>query len=165
MTEKAKHGNFAYQLTHAFKYPFVCVATAFWCKYKQDNSYNLVTIAGIKQVNDNKFVFIRRMDDGKELVEYEHIKYERQKQKIVADHFVNEKSKQTLSERCVYVYNAIQNDVEYHLLVFKENWNRYIRKMAFNWGVGVLDDLLKKVTPVVKAPLTVVPKPAASTSV
>lgn len=158
MSEKANQNNFAYKLTHAFKYPFFYVATAFWCKYKQENSYNMITIADIHQTSDNKFVFVRRMDDGKGKVEYEHIKYQREKQKIVADHFVNEESKRALSERCVYMYNSIQNEVEYSLLVFKENWNRYIRKMAFNWGVGVLDDLLQKVAATNKA----LPKAAAS---
>ncbi len=149
MSEDSKKPEYAYELNHAFKYPFESVATAFWCKYKEENSYSLVTISGIRQVSDNKFVFVRRMDNGKGKIEYEHIKYERRKRKIVADHFVNEESRSALSERCVYIYNSMRNEVEYRLLVFRENWNRYIRKLAFNWGVGVLNDTLKKITPVV----------------
>ncbi len=58
-------GKYAYKVDHVFKYSFVDVAKAFWCKYKEPNSYNTITIADICQTEDNKFTFVRRMDGGK----------------------------------------------------------------------------------------------------
>ena len=143
MSKKGEN-KFLYQLQHVFKNRFIDVAIAFWCKYKEKNSYNTITIADVKQVGDNKFSFVRRMDgDGK--IEYEIIRYERQKQKIVADLFLSEDKKRNLAERCEYLHNSVKGGVEYRLSVFKENWCKFIRTRAFNWGIGKMEDTLQKI--------------------
>jgi len=139
-------GKYAYKVDHVFKYKFFDVATAFWCKYKEANSYNTITIADIKQEDDNKFTFVRRMDGGDGKVEYEKITYEREQLKIVADLFMYDNSlkKRALSERCVYGWDSMKGACDYSLIVIKEKWCRFIRTKGFQWGISKMEDLLKK---------------------
>ena len=140
--------KYAYKLDHVFKHSFINVAKAFWCKYKEPNSYNAITIADIFQDGDNKFTFVRRMDGGDGKVEYEKITYEREQLKIVADLFMHdsETKERKFAERCVYGWDAVKGSVDYSLIVIREKWCRFFRTKGFDWGTSRMEDILKAVS-------------------
>eukprot|EP00826_Nyctotherus_ovalis_P063806 TRINITY_DN9358_c0_g1_i5.p2 TRINITY_DN9358_c0_g1~~TRINITY_DN9358_c0_g1_i5.p2 ORF type:complete len:149 (+),score=58.05 TRINITY_DN9358_c0_g1_i5:118-564(+) len=136
--------NFKYKVSHVFNYHFQKVAEALWSKYKNGNAYSTITIADIKQIDENKFVFVRRMDRRGE-VAYEKIVYNRRQPKIVADLYVNnDKTKaRDVCERCVYTYDSLKGSVNYNLIVIKEMWTKFIRVKLSEWGIGQMERLLK----------------------
>ena len=135
-----------YELNHEFKHGFSDVGIAFWCKYKKENGYNTITIADIRQVGDNKFVFVRRIDGGNGKIEYEVIRYERTKKRIVADLFITENNKRKLAERCTYLSNSAKAGVNYSLQVFHELWCKFIRSKIYSWGIDRMEGVLATFT-------------------
>ena len=136
--------SYKYKIYHAFNYHFQNVAKAFWSKYKEGNAYNTITIADIKQLDENRFVFVRRME-GRGKVEYEKIVYDRMQPKIIADLYLkNDKTKmRDICERCIYTWNSLKNNVDYNLIVVKETWSKFLRVKLSEWGVGRMEQLLK----------------------
>ena len=140
--------NYKYKLSHVFHYHFFSVAKAFWAKYKEENMYNTITIAGIKQLEPSKFMFVRRIEcRGK--IEYERIVYDRTQPKIIADLFLkDEKTKlNDIAERCIYSWNSLKNSVDYNLIIVKDVWSKFLRTKVADWGIGRMEDVLKKTVP------------------
>jgi len=136
-----------YELTHTFQNPFQNVAMAFWKKYqKNDLSMGTITIAEVKQETDDKFTFVRRLngDGGKE--EYKVISFERSPNKISISTLCKDtvKNARILAETAEYLGSENDKEVKYKLSVFKEMKFRWIRELAFNWGISRMQDYIKQ---------------------
>ena len=137
--------KYSYKLNTLFHYNFITVATAFWSKYKKTNKYAAIGLADIKQLDKDKFVFVRRID-GRGKIEYERIVYDRKQSQILADLFVKEKESRSISERCIYRWDSVNNAVNYDLFVIKETWPKFIRSAMAKWGIKRMESALRNTT-------------------
>ncbi|MDR3547162.1 MAG: hypothetical protein P4M11_02595 [Candidatus Pacebacteria bacterium] len=146
--DKQNETKEVYQLNHVFNNTFSDVATAFWRKYYKniEMGMGVVTIAHVRQDDDNKFTFVRRLDGDGGKEEYKVISYERQPNKIVINTLVRQENARVLAERGEYFATGKPGEVNYRLSVFKEIKNKLIRCLAFDWGVSRMEDAISTVT-------------------
>ena len=93
-------------------------------------------------------MLVRRIEcRGK--IEYERIVYDRTQPKIIADLFLkDEKTKlNDIAERCIYSWNSLKNSVDYNLIIVKDVWSKFLRTKVADWGIGRMEDVLKKTVP------------------
>ena len=131
-----------YVLSHTFMSKFGHLAMAFWSKYQEQNSRDTVTLADVQQISDDELQFVRRHDDGHGRIEYETIRMNRSSEEIQADLYSTHKATQGLAERCLYKYNTVLGKMDYNLFVYRELFNKILRKMGFSWGTSTLEKLI-----------------------
>ena len=130
-------------LKHDFKHKFNLFANAFMKKYNTPSSWVYITICECKQIDKDKFAFIRRYENPfTSTPTYERIVYDRQNQLIDASMF-DDNHKDKIAEQCVY--KADGANTIYETFLYKNpGWKSYLRRQLHSWGIDKMNNLLLK---------------------
>ena len=132
-----------------FKYNFTSgfsvFANAFMKKYNSPNSYSLTTMSQCKQLDDDRFAFVRRYDNiiSSEPY-YERVIYDR-KNKLIEAWMLDDEDldKPRIAEQ--WVYRADGDSTMYETFLYKNpGWRTFMRKKLHAWGVDRMNSLLAK---------------------
>lgn len=138
----------AVQMTmqHHYNFKFAEVARAFMLKYNIENRFCFTTIASTRQLDEDRFEIVRRMENvmsSKPI--YERIIFDRSSQTVRG--FTFESESENIYTEC-YEYRQDKNDVSrthYQMLLYKNpGLKKMLRFKLHNWGVQTLEGIIKK---------------------
>ena len=130
-------------MNHLFNDTFRDVCAAFVLKYNGKNSWCTTTICHVEQIDENKFAFVRRLENVMSSQPlYERIIVDREKMELKGYTF--EKKEDTdYSEHFVYTESADKKSVAYDMYLFRDpGLKRILRYRMFNWGIGSLQKII-----------------------
>eukprot|EP00347_Sterkiella_histriomuscorum_P009354 403341536 len=133
-------------LQHKFNFDFVDVARAFLLKYNIENRFCFTTIASTRQLDEDRFEIVRRMENvmsSKPI--YERIIFNRATKSVQGYTFEKE-SENVYTEHYVYKQDDIDNSKTcYNMFLYKNpGLKKMLRFKLHNWGVQTLESIIKK---------------------
>lgn len=133
-------------LQHKFNFDFPEVARAFLLKYNIENRFCFTTIASTRQLDEDRFEIVRRMENvmsSKPV--YERIIFNRSAKSVQG--FTFEKESENVYTEC-YVYKQDDKDTTktvYNMFLYKNpGLKKVLRFKCHNWGVQTLESIIKK---------------------
>mmetsp|Transcript_5829 Transcript_5829/g.6977 ORF Transcript_5829/g.6977 Transcript_5829/m.6977 type:complete len:178 (+) Transcript_5829:89-622(+) len=126
-------------MKHLFKDNFMEVVSAFVLKYNGQNKWCTTTICHVEQIDENKFAFVRRLENVMSSQPlYERIVVDRSSKELKGYTF-EKKTDEAYSEHFVYAEQADKKSVAYNFYMFRDpGLKRILRYRMFNWGVASL---------------------------
>ena len=110
--------------------------------YNTKNSYSLNTHSDFQTLDNDRFGFIRRMDNvmSSQPV-YQSVIYDRKKGEIEI-RVLDEETYDRVCEKCVYkdANGKVKNNIETY---WDPGWKTYLRKQAFKWGIDNIEEVIK----------------------
>lgn len=115
--------------THAYKWKFDQIAAAFLRKYNQKSRYSTVTICHVEQLDEDRFAFVRRIENTMSATLYERIVVDRRQQSLKGYTFESPNT-DVYSEQYTYQSNPESPNpmTQYDMYMYKDpGWKRHIR--------------------------------------
>jgi len=133
-------------LQHQFHFNFVDVARAFLLKYNIDNRFCFTTIASSRQLDEDRFEIVRRMENiMSSRPVYERIIFNRATRTVQG--FTFEKEEENVYTEA-YVYKQDDQDATktvYNMFLYKNpGLKKYLRYKLHGWGVQTLEQIIKR---------------------
>lgn len=134
-------------LHHQYAFHFHEVANAFLLKYNFENRFCYTTIASSKQLDDDSFEIVRRMENTMSSKPvYERIIFNRNDQSVRGYTFETEADKAYVEH---YVYQQGNGEKSgqtlYDMFIYKNpGLKKMLRFKLHNWGVQTLESIIKK---------------------
>jgi len=134
-------------LHHKYSFHFHEVANAFLLKYNFENRFCYTTIASSKQIDEDSFEIVRRMENTMSSKPvYERIIFNRLDQTVRGFTFET-KEDQAYVENYVYKQGDGEQSGEtlYDMFIYKNpGFKKMLRFKLHNWGVQTLESIIKK---------------------
>ena len=138
--------QFELHLHHKYNFNFADVARAFFNKYNDENRLCMTTIAHMKQLDEDRFEIVRRMENvmsSKPL--YERIIFNRSSKQVQGFTFEKECDNVYVEH---YVYREDtkdSNNTVYDMFLYKNpGLQKFLRFKLHNWGVQTMTNMIKK---------------------
>ncbi|CDW87270.1 UNKNOWN [Stylonychia lemnae] len=133
-------------LQHHFNFDFADVAKAFLLKYNLENKFCFTTIASTRQLDEDRFEIVRRMENVmSSRPVYERIIFNRKMMAVQG--FTFETENQNVYTEC-YCYKQDDKDSQktiYNMFLYKNpGLKKMLRFKLHNWGVQTLENIIKK---------------------
>lgn len=133
----------AMHLEHIYKNTqFSALVAAFLLKYSERTQYCTTTICQVEQLDENRFQFVRRMENvmsSKPL--YEKIIVDRSQMNMQGYTF-EQPAKPIYCEH--YRYQLTEGIIRYDMMLFKSpGMKAILRRQLHNWGVEKMEKLIK----------------------
>jgi hypothetical protein len=136
-------------LQHVYSYKFIEVANAFLLKYNVENRFCYTTIASSRQIDEDRFEIVRRMENTlSSRPVYERIIFNRADQSVSGFTF---ETREDLAYVEHYVYKKKDGDIDstektlYDMFLYKNpGLKKLLRFKLHNWGVQTMENIIKK---------------------
>lgn len=137
-------------LQHVYSYKFLEVANAFLLKYNVENRFCYTTIASSRQIDEDRFEIVRRMENTlSSRPVYERIIFNRADQSVSGFTFETREDQAYVEH---YVYKKKQDDPTdttektlYDMFLYKNpGLKKLLRFKLHNWGVQTMESIIKK---------------------
>jgi hypothetical protein len=130
-------------LQHVYSHNFPDVANAFLLKYNIENRFCYTTIASSRQIDEDRFEIVRRMENTmSSRPVYERIIFNRSDQSVSGYTFETNEDKAYVEH---YVYKKDNEKTVYDMFLYKNpGLKKMLRFKLHNWGIQTMESIIKK---------------------